>query len=229
MEVIKRDGREVPFNKTKIKQAIEKAMKATGIVYSDIARIISIDAENYFKKQDKDKITIAEIEKYVFDRLCHYGQTVTARAYENYRTVQEYRKQTFDTDEKILGLIRGTDKELINENSNKNAKNASTQRDLMAGEVSKSIVRRKILPAEFVEAHDSGIVHWHDMDYSIQPILNCLLINMKDMLDNGTVINGHGIDSPNSFKTACNIATQIMAQVASGQYGRRSAALEGNF
>lgn len=220
MEVIKRDGRKVQFNKTKIKQAVEKAMRSTGMVYSDIARLISIDAENYFKKQKKDEVTIAEIEKYVFDRLCHYGQTVTARAYEHYRTIQEYKKQTYDTDDKILGLIRGTDEELINENSNKNARNASTQRDLMAGEVSKSIVRRKVLPTEFVEAHDSGIVHWHDMDYTIQPILNCCLINMKEVLDNGTVINGHGVDSPKSFKTACNIATQVMAQVASGQYGK---------
>lgn len=223
--VIKRDGREVPFNKTKIKQAIIKAMKATGANYPDIARIIANDTENYFLKQEEEKITISQIEKYIFNRLCHYGQEITARAYENYRTIQEYRKQTMDTDEAILGLIRGTNEEAIMENSNKNAYNASTQRDLMAGEVSKSIVRRKILPPNFVQAHDNGIVHWHDMDYTIQSIHNCCLVNMKDILDNGTVINGHGIDSPHTFQTACNIATQVMAQVASGQYGGQTTSI----
>ena len=223
--VIKRDGREVPFNKTKIKQAIMKAMKATGANYPDIARIIANDTENYFLKQEEEKITISQIEKYIFNRLCHYGQEMTARAYENYRTIQEYRKQTMDTDDAILGLIKGTNEEAIMENSNKNAYNASTQRDLMAGEVSKSIVRRKILPAPFVQAHDNGIVHWHDMDYTIQSIHNCCLVNMKDILDNGTVINGHGIDSPHTFQTACNIATQVMAQVASGQYGGQTTSI----
>lgn len=202
--VIKRDGREVPFNKTKIKQAIIKAMKATGANYPDIARIIANDTENYFLKQEEEKITISQIEKYIFNRLCHYGQEITARAYENYRTIQEYRKQTMDTDEAILGLIRGTNKEAIMENSNKNAYNASTQRDLMAGEVSKSIVRRKILPPNFVQAHDNGIVHWHDMDYTIQSIHNCFSRDTKFItveglksfndFNDGDIIEVFGID-----------------------------------
>lgn len=225
MEIIKRDGKKVQFNKTKIKQAVIKAMRnGSGIYLPDIARLIANDAERYFAKQEEVP-TIQKVEAYVYNRLIHYGQGLTAKSYEGYRAIQAFKKEASDTDEAILGLVRGTNEEAINENSNKDAKSASTQRDLIAGEVSKSIMRRKILPAHFTQAHDDGILHYHDMDYGIQPIFNCCLVNMKDVLDNGTVINKKGVDSPKSFQTACTIATQVMAQVASGQYGGQTISL----
>ena len=139
--------------------------------------------------------------------------------------MQAFKRETNTTDESILGLIRGTNEEAINENSNKNAYIASTQRDLVAGEVSKDLARRHLIPAHIVQAHDEGIIHYHDLDYALQQIPNCNLVNLKDMLDNGTVINGKRVDSPNSFLTACTIATQIMAQVASGQFGGQTSSL----
>ena len=219
MELIKRNGETVPFNKTKIKQAIVKAMKnGSGIYLPDIARLIANDAEKYFEKKEETP-TIFQVEKYVYQRLIHYGQDLTARAYEEFRAVQAFKRETNTTDDSILGLVRGSNKEVMNENSNKNAKVASTQRDLIAGEVSKDISRRKLIPAHIVQAHDTGAIHYHDMDYAMQPIFNCCLVNIKDMLDNGTVINGKMVESPKSFQVACTVMTQIIAQIASGQYG----------
>ncbi len=196
----------------------------SGIYLPDIARLIANDAERFYKQREETP-TIHMVEKYVFERLTFYGQDLTAKAYEGYRAIQAFKKESNDTDEAILGLVRGTNEEAMAENSNKNAKSASTQRDLVAGEVSKSIMRRRILPAHFVQAHDDGILHYHDMDYGIQPIFNCCLVNMEDVLQNGTVINGKGVDTPKSFRTACTIATQVMAQVASGQYGGQTTSL----
>ena len=225
MKIIKRDGTEVQFNKTKIKQAVVKSMRnGSGIYLPDIARLIANDAERYFEKQDETP-TIQKVEVYVYNRLIHYGQGLTAKAYEGYRAIQAFKKEASDTDEAILGLVRGTNEEAINENSNKDAKSASTQRDLIAGEVSKSIMRRKKLPAYMTQAHDEGILHYHDMDYGIQQIFNCCLVNMEDVLGNGTVINKKGVDRPKSFQTACTIATQVMAQIASGQYGGQTISL----
>lgn len=225
MKIIKRDGTEAQFNKTKIKQAVVKAMRnGSGIYLPDIARLIANDAERYFEKQDETP-TIQKVEVYVYNRLIHYGQGLTAKAYEGYRAIQAFKKEASDTDEAILGLVRGTNEEAINENSNKDAKSASTQRDLIAGEVSKSIMRRKKLPAYMTQAHDEGILHYHDMDYGIQQIFNCCLVNMEDVLGNGTVINKKGVDRPKSFQTACTIATQVMAQIASGQYGGQTISL----
>ena len=225
MKIIKRDGTEVQFNKTKIKQAVVKSMRnGSGIYLPDIARLIANDAERYFEKQDEIP-TIQKVEVYVYNRLIHYGQGLTAKAYEGYRAIQAFKKEASDTDEAILGLVRGTNEEAINENSNKDAKSASTQRDLIAGEVSKSIMRRKKLPAYMTQAHDEGILHYHDMDYGIQQIFNCCLVNMEDVLGNGTVINKKGVDRPKSFQTACTIATQVMAQIASGQYGGQTISL----
>ena len=225
MKIIKRDGREAQFNKTKIKQAVVKSMRnGSGIYLPDIARLIANDAERYFEKQDETP-TIQKVEVYVYNRLIHYGQGLTAKAYEGYRAIQAFKKEASDTDEAILGLVRGTNEEAINENSNKDAKSASTQRDLIAGEVSKSIMRRKKLPAYMTQAHDEGILHYHDMDYGIQQIFNCCLVNMEDVLGNGTVINKKGVDRPKSFQTACTIATQVMAQIASGQYGGQTISL----
>lgn len=225
MKIIKRDGTETQFNKTKIKQAVVKAMRnGSGIYLPDIARLIANDAERYFEKQDEIP-TIQKVEVYVYNRLIHYGQGLTAKAYEGYRAIQAFKKEASDTDEAILGLVGGTNEEAINENSNKDAKSASTQRDLIAGEVSKSIMRRKKLPAHMTQAHDEGILHYHDMDYGIQQIFNCCLVNMEDVLGNGTVINKKGVDRPKSFQTACTIATQVMAQVAGGQYGGQTISL----
>lgn len=219
MEIIKRNGEQVPFNKTKIKQAIVKAMKnGSGIYLPDIARLIANDAEKFFKSKNSTP-TIYQVEEYVYKRLIHYGQDVTAKAYEGYRAVQTFKRETNTTDDSILGLVRNSNKEVAMENSNKNPKVASTQRDLIAGEVSKDISRRKLIPAHIVQAHDSGIIHYHDMDYAMQPIFNCCLVNIKDMLDNGTVINGKMVESPKSFQVACTVMTQIIAQIASGQYG----------
>lgn len=223
-KTIKRDGTLVEFNREKIYNAIMKAMKlGSGIVSEPTARLISLEAENKYGKVDT--VSIFEIETFVFERLVHHGHELTAKAYEGYRAIQSFKRETNTTDNSILGLIRGTNKEVINENSNKNGYISSTQRDLIAGEVSKDLSRRHLIPAHIVQAHDEGVIHYHDMDYALQQIPNCCLVNLKDMLDNGTVINGKRVDSPNSFLTACTIATQIMAQIAGGQYGGQTSSL----
>lgn len=222
MEVIKRDGSTVEFNKQKIRDAVLKAMKnGSGIYLPDIARLIANDAEKEFNK-DNETPTIYKIESYVYDRLLHYGQSVTAKAYEGYRAVQEFKRNTNTTDESILSLLSKTNEDVMKENSNKNSVIAATQRDLIAGEVSKDISRRRLIPSHLVQAHDEGMIHWHDMDYTLSPIFNCCLINLEDMLDNGTVINDKLVESPKSFGTACTVTTQIIAQVASNQYGGQS-------
>lgn len=222
MKVIKRDGSTVPFDRTKIEVAILKAMKnGSGIYIPEIASNISIDAEKHFENF-KPTPTIHQIEVYVYERLIHYGQKETARAYEGYRAVQSFKRHVNTTDENILGLIAKTNEDILKENSNKNSIIASTQRDLIAGEVSRDIARRKLIPPHIVQAHDDGAIHWHDMDYTLQSIFNCCLINIQDMLDNGTVINEKMVESPKSFSTACTVTTQIMAQVASNQYGGQS-------
>ena len=219
MEVIKRDGSIVEFNKHKIREAILKAMKhGSGIYLPDIAKLIANDAENYFKDENETP-TIYKIESYVYERLVHYGQSITAKSYEGYRAVQSFKRNINTTDESILGLIQKTNEDVLKENSNKNSVIAATQRDLIAGEVSKDISRRRLIPPHLVQAHDEGAIHWHDMDYTLSPIFNCCLINLEDMLNNGTVINDKLVESPKSFGTACTVTTQIIAQVASNQYG----------
>ena len=222
MEVIKRDGQEVTFDEMKIYTAIMKAMKyGSGIVDEHIARKIANEIKEDFSKVET-KATIFQIETSVYLKLIENGHELTAKSYEGYRAIQSFKRETNTTDHSILGLIELTNEEVMNENSNKNAMMASTQRDLIAGEVSKDISRRKKLPARIVQAHDEGILHFHDMDYFMQSIFNCCLINIKDMLDNGTVINKRMIESPKSFQVACTVMTQIIAQVASSQYGGQS-------
>jgi ribonucleoside-triphosphate reductase len=136
--------------------------------------------------------------------------------------VQSYKRNTNTTDESVLSLINKTNEDVMNENSNKNSVIAATQRDLIAGEISKDIARRRLVPAHIIQAHDEGVLHWHDLDYAIQNIFNCCLINLEDMLDNGTVINDKLVETPKSFGTACTVTTQIIAQVASNQYGGQS-------
>lgn len=220
MNIIKRNGTTVKFDRKKIDSAIKRAMKyGSGIYLPDIAKLISKDVENYFKNENSTP-TIHQVEELVFERLVHYGQSSTAKYYEEYRTTQAFRRQSNTTDEAIMSLVENDNEDTMKENSNKNAMIAPTQRDLIAGEVSKDITRRKLLPAHIVQAHDEGIIHFHDMDYTLQKIFNCCLINLEDMLDNGTVINDKMVESPKSFTTACTVTTQIMAQVASGQYGK---------
>ena len=193
----------------------------SGIYLPDIAKLIANDAENYFKDENETP-TIYKIESYVYERLVHYGQSITAKSYEGYRAVQSFKRNINTTDESILGLIQKTNEDVLKENSNKNSVIAATQRDLIAGEVSKDISRRRLIPPHLVQAHDEGAIHWHDMDYTLSPIFNCCLINLEDMLNNGTVINDKLVESPKSFGTACTVTTQIIAQVASNQYGGQS-------
>ena len=222
LQVIKRDGTKVPFDREKISTAIEKAMNSSSGIYEEgTAGKIAREIEKYADTL-KHSMTIYSIEDQVYYKLIENSNPATARAYENYKAMQAFKRQINTTDDNVLGLIRMTNKDVMDENSNKNSKVVSTQRDLIAGEVSKDIARRKLIPLDIVQAHDSGAIHFHDMDYIIQPMFNCCLINLEDMLTNGTVINGKKIDSPKSFQVACTVTTQIIAQVASGQYGGQS-------
>ncbi|MDU2184137.1 MAG: anaerobic ribonucleoside-triphosphate reductase, partial [Negativicoccus succinicivorans] len=222
LEVIKRDGGRTVFDRSKITVAIEKAMNSSSGVYEiGQADKIAWEIEQEARQQEKP-LTIYEIEDKVYYKLIENHNPATARAYENYKAVQAFKRHENTTDESIFGLLNKSNIAVLDENSNKDAHVVSTQRDLIAGEVSKDIARRKLIPADIVQAHDSGAIHFHDMDYIIQPMFNCCLINLEDMLTNGTVINGKKIDSPKSFQVACTVTTQIIAQVASGQYGGQS-------
>ena len=215
--VIKRDGRVVDFNPDKIRKTILKAMRNSGVYRPKLAELIVSDAiEKYSKKQE---VKTSDIVKFIFKSLNEYGQSLSANSYERYRATKEYQRKKNDIDESILGLISGTNLSVINENSNKDAYSFSTQRDLMAGEVSKAIASKYILDTEILTAHEQGIIHWHDLDYSNLPFTNCCLLNLKDMLQNGTVISNCKIENVRSFSKACTIATQLIAAAASSQYG----------
>ena len=223
MKVIKRDGRITEFNKDKIEAAILNAMKyGSGIVKEHIAKSIAESINKTAKVNEDTPLTVYKIEDMVYYMLIQANELETAKAYEGYRAIQSFKRESNTTDDSIIGLLNKTNKEVGNENSNKNSALASTQRDLIAGEVSKDISRRKIIPARIVQAHDEGIIHYHDLDYSMQNIHNCCLINLEDMLTNGTVINNKLVETPKSFSTACTITTQIIAQISSGQYGGQS-------
>jgi ribonucleoside-triphosphate reductase len=222
--VVKRDGHVVPFNKVKISTAILKAMKyGSGIekekIANDIANEIETELENI------SEVAISEIEELVYNKLISKKQRLTAKAYEDYRAVREYQRQHNTIDNKVLGIIDGTNKASLSENSNKNETLISTCRDLVAEEVSKDISLRMKLPPHIAQAHQEGIIHIHDLGHYLNHSFNCCLVNLDDMLQNGTVINGKGIDKPHSFRTACTIATQIIAQVASGQFGGQTITL----
>lgn len=221
IRISKRNGQIVNFDADRIFFAIEKAMKkGSGIYHPDIARKIATEIEEIAR--NSGSFSVYKIEDLVYYKLIDYGQKATAKAYEGYKSVQAYKRANNTTDGSILSLLGRDNSDIMNENSNKNANLNSTQRDLIAGEVSKDIARRKILPSHLVHAHDNGAIHIHDMDYLMQPMHNCCLIRLGDMLDNGTVINGKMIESPKSFQVACTITTQIIAQVASNQYGGQS-------
>lgn len=225
-KVIKRDCTEVYFQKEKISNAILKAMKnGSGIVKPKIAEDIA--NEIYEECKDKDEISISDIESMVYDKLISKKQRLTAKAYEGYRSIREFQRDNANTtDEQISELLDGTSDYWNNENSNKNARLLTTQRDYMAGIVSTDITRRFLLPPEVVQAHDEGLIHFHDADYFGQnAITNCCLINLDDMLQNGTCINKVKIDKPHRFITAMTIATQIITAVTSSQYGGASITL----
>lgn len=219
MKVIKNDLHIEEFDSKKIYKGIINAMRAgSGIYLPKIAKVIEEDCIDKFK--GKEEININEIDKFVLKKLVSYGQSLTASAYDRYKTLKKFQKQEGIIDDDIYGIIDGTNEKEINENSNKDARMISTQRDLIAGTASRSFSERKIMPTYLLNAHNDGLIHIHDTDYMMNKgMFNCMLINLKDMLNNGTVINGKMIESPKSFKTACTIATQISLQVANGQYG----------
>ena len=217
MRVIKRDCTFVDFDKDKISNAILKAMKyGSGIVKEKIAYDIAEEIEKELDEQDEIEISI--IEDLVFNKLISKKQRLTAKAYEGYRSVREFQREENTIDDKVWGLVSQKN-ENIKDNSNKNPALISTMRDLVAEEVSKDVALRMMLPTHIAQAHNEGLIYIHDLGHYLNPSFNCDLVNLKDMLENGTVINNKLITKPHSFRTACTIATQIIAQVASGQFG----------
>ncbi len=227
MRIIKRNGSEMPFDNTKIYSAISRAniqIDESLRISNDEIRQITNQVTEYCEKLDRTP-GVEEVQDRVEHDLMEHGSYDLARCYITYRYKRALVRQTNTTDDKILSLIECENEEAKQENSNKNPVINSTQRDYMAGEVSKDLSTRLLLPADIIEAHREGIIHFHDMDYYAQHMHNCDLVNLEDMLQNGTVITGTLIEKPHSFSTACNIATQIIAQVASNQYGGQSISL----
>ena len=225
VQVIKRDCTEIDFNKKKISNAILKAMKnGSGIVRPKIAKDIA--NEIYEECKNKEEVSISDIETMVFNKLISKKQRLTAKAYEGYRKIREFQRDNENTiDRDILELLDDKSDYWKNENANKNPVLNTTKRDYMAGIVSTDATRRYLLPPEIVQAHDDAVLHFHDADYFAQLLHNCDLINLEDMLQNGTVISEVLIEKPHSFSTACTVTTQIIAQVASSQYGGQSISL----
>jgi len=221
MKVVKRDGKIVDYDRSKIVTAIQKAnaevQPADRVSSSEIDAIIDgIEALN------RPRILVEDIQDLVEQALVARNKFQLVKTYIIYRYTRALVRKQNTTDESILALLRNENKELAEENSNKNTMIAATQRDYIAGEVSRDLTRRILLPEHISKAHDEGVLHFHDADYFIQPIFNCCLINIGDMLDNGTVMNGKLIESPKSFQVACTVVTQIIACVASNQYGGQS-------
>ena len=221
MLVVKRDGSTVEFNPQKIINAIEKANENVDVCDRVSREKIEEIARNIESKRCK-RILVEDIQDIVEKELMEEGKYDLAKVYIIYRYSRALVRKANTTDESILGLIKNRNKDVMEENSNKNAITAATQRDLIAGEVSKDLTKRILLPEKISKAHEDGVLHFHDADYFLQPIFNCCLINLKDMLDNGTVMNGKLIESPRSFQVACTVMTQIIAAVASSQYGGQS-------
>lgn len=215
MIVIKRNGNAVSFNKDKITSAIRKAMVECDVDVNN-AEIVSNEVT---KRLDEEYINIEDIQDEVESCLMELGFKEVAKAYILYRNERTRKRNEHPLDESILGLIDMTNKEVLTENSNKQSQLASTQRDLIAGEVSKYISRTKLIPKDIIEAHDKGIIHLHDLDYFLQDITNCELVPLDDMFEKGTVINKKMIRKPKSLRTATTLATQIAAQISSFTYG----------
>ena len=221
MKVIKRDGHTVTYDRSKIITAIKKANaevepgeKVTDEKIEEIVQ--GIESKN------RPRMLVEDIQDIIEQKLMADGKFVLAKTYIIYRYTRELVRKANTTDDSILSLIKNRNKDVMEENSNKNATVASTQRDLIAGEVSKDLTRRVLLPEKISKAHDEGVLHFHDADYFLQPIFNCCLINIGDMLDNGTVMNGKLIESPKSFQVACTVMTQIISSVPPSQYGGQS-------
>ncbi len=227
MKIIKRNGTEVPFDITKIIVAVSKAnesveenLRLTREQITDIAAAVTDRCQQLSRA-----VSVEEVQDMVENELMDIQAHDVARHYITYRYIQNLKRQTNTTDERILSLIECNNEEVKQENSNKNPTVNSVQRDYMAGEISKDLTARLLLPPDIVKAHQEGLIHFHDADYFAQHMHNCDLVNLEDMLQNGTVISGTFIEKPHSFSTACNIATQIIAQVASNQYGGQSISL----
>ena len=227
MKIIKRNGSEVPFDITKIITAVTKASDSVSRKSSlTQEQILSIANDVTEQCQTLNRaVSVEEIQDMVENKLMDIQAHDVARHYITYRYVQSLKRQTNTTDERILSLIECQNEEVKQENANKNPTVNSVQRDYMAGEISKDLTARLLLDPEIVKAHNEGLIHFHDSDYFAQHMHNCDLVNLEDMLQNGTVISGTYIEKPHSFSTACNIATQIIAQVASNQYGGQSISL----
>ena len=221
MKVVKRDGKSVDFDREKVRIAIRKANDCV----AEDDRVTERQIENivkYIEGLKKKRMLVEDIQDIIEQKLMSLDKYALAKEYITYRYTRALVRKSNTTDESILSLIKNTNKELAEENSNKSTVLASTQRDYIAGEVSRDLTRRILLPEKISKAHDEGIFHFHDADYFVQPIFNCCLINIEDMLDNGTVMNGKMIESPKSFQVACTVMTQIIAAVASNQYGGQS-------
>ena len=227
MKIIKRNGAEVPFDITKIITAVTKASDSVGgqsrLTKDQITQIAAVVADQC--QALNRAVSVEEVQDMVENQLMDVQAHDIARHYITYRYIQSLKRQTNTTDERILSLIECQNEEVKQENANKNPTVNSVQRDYMAGEISKDLTARLLLDPEIVKAHQEGLIHFHDSDYFAQHMHNCDLINLDDMLQNGTVISGTYIEKPHSFSTACNIATQIIAQVASNQYGGQSISL----
>ncbi len=225
MKVIKRDCSEVDFDKSKISATILKAMKnGSGIVKPKIAEDIANEIENECK--DKNEVSVSDIESMVFDKLITKKQRLTAKAYEGYRSIREFQRENENTtDTEIYDLVEDKDEYWKDENANKNPTLNPTKRDYIAGSVSTDMTKRYLLSPDIIQAHNEGLIHFHDADYFLQHMNNCGLVNSEDMLQNNTVISETLIETPHSFSTACNIETQAIAQIASNQYGGQSISL----
>ena len=235
--ITKRNGELVRFNPEKIKNAIQKANNKMQhrwdrLTHQEIDDIVELITQvydracNQYKKRDKKYPSVEFIQDEIEAELVRRNHYALAKEYMTYRYQRALARKKNTTDEAIMQLIKNENKELAEENSNKNTMLASTQRDYIAGEVSRDISQRMLLPENIVKAHKDGVLHFHDLDYFIQPIFNCCLINIKDILDNGTVMNGKMIESPKSFQVACTVMTQVIAAVASNQYGGQSVSVK---
>lgn len=224
MLVIKKDGKEKEFDIIKIKTAIEKANKETNeLADTDINKVSNYVLSECLKI--KRSINVNEIQEIVENALMKYNHFETAKAYIRYRYQKILNKKQNTIDNQVLSTVQLQNEEVKQENSNKNPTIIPTQRDYIAGIVSKDLTERYLLPKDIIDAHNKGLIHFHDADYFIQKSHNCDLVNLEDMLQNGTVINGVKIEKPHSFTTACTIMTQIMAIVASCQYGGQTMTL----
>lgn len=221
IRVIKRNGNIETFDISKIEDAIFKALKVTGEDKNTALKVVHKVSDIITELEDKLP-SVYRIEKIIFEQLVKYDLVQTAKTYESYRAVQEHKRRTNTTDKTIIDFLNMTNEEIAKENSNKNPIVLNTQRDLVAGEISKDLMMRFKMSAEAVDAHKSGALHYHDLDFGMQAMMNCCLINIEDMLRNGTVLNGKMYESPDTFEKACGIVAQVIAGITSNQYGGNS-------